>query len=328
MFADHWIIAQLISQICSFILLTVALFTSIRIIYSWASDSASELQINLERQTYLTSTIIRYVLIFQIVSLFVFLFTVNNHLPGLIRGAMCASGTLTVNAYGYPLLYIKLFAIPFYAIYLIMDYLDQSEAEYPLTPSKFWLVLPVFIFLVTDFIFTMLYFGNIDPQVIATCCSINFTATPGWNEDVLSGSQWIEITLLLFYMIAIFLVAGLTLLKKYPLINLILSVLFIAVSVYSLKYHFVKYIYELPSHNCLFDIFWSQYYYIGYILFGSLLILFITTIFLTIYPLIKSKLQKNHDWLIKQFRYTALFCTLLFVMINSAYWLYWLIFRL
>ena len=82
MFADHWVIAQLIGQVCSIFLLTIALFISIRTIYRWEPDSSSELQINLERQTYLTSTVIRYVLIFQIISLFVFIFTVNNHLPG------------------------------------------------------------------------------------------------------------------------------------------------------------------------------------------------------------------------------------------------------
>jgi hypothetical protein len=328
MFADHWIIAQLIGQICSIFLFIIALFTSMRIMYNWEANSASELQINLERQTYLTSTIVRYVLIFQIVSMFVFIFTVNNHLPGLIRGAMCASGTLTVNSYGYPLLFIKIMAIPFYAIYLFMEYLDQSESEYPLTPSKFWLVIPSFCFLVTDFIFTLLYFGQIDPQVIATCCSISFTTTSDLNENILFGGQWIDKVLILFYMISVCLVAGLILIKKYPVINLILSFLFIPVSVYSLKYHFVKFIYELPSHNCLFDIFWSQYHYIGYILFGSLLIVIINIIFINIYPLIQSKLQKNHDQLMEQFRFTALFCTLLFVIINSAYWLYWLIFRL
>lgn len=328
MFADHWVIAQLIGQVCSIFLLTIALFISIRTIYRWEPDSSSELQINLERQTYLTSTVIRYVLIFQIISLFVFIFTVNNHLPGLIRGAMCASGTLTVNSYGYPLLYVKISAIPLYAIYLFMDYLDQSEAQYPITPQKFWLVFPVFILLLTDFIFTLLYFGHIDPQVIATCCSISFSATPSWNDSILSGGQWIGISLILFYVMAACLIVGLFLIKKYPVINLILTFLFIPVSVYSLKYHFVKFIYELPTHNCLFDIFWAQYYYIGYLLFGSLLILLISTLLMTIFPLIQSRLQKNHDRLIKQFRYTALFCTFLFVMINSAYWLYWLIFRL
>ena len=328
MFTDHWVIAQLIGQVCSLFLLAIALWTSVRIIHKWAPDSASELQINLERRTYLTSTLIRYVLIFQIVSLFVFLFTVNNHLPGLIRGAMCASGTLMVNPYGYLLLYIKIFAIPFYAIYIFMDYLDHSEAEYPLTPSKFWFVAPLFIILLLDSIITLLYFANIDPQVIATCCSISFTASSSWNDSALSGGQWIEIALSLFYLISVLLMLFLFLMKKYPIINLILGLLFIPLSVYSLKFHFVKFIYELPTHNCLFDIFWAQYYYIGFILFGVLTILIISLILTTIYPLIKQKLQKNHDQLIKQFRYTVLFCTFLFVVINSSYWLYWLIFRL
>ena len=328
MFADHWIIAQLIGQACSVFLLAIASWTSICIIQKWAPDSASELQIYLERQTYLISILIRYVLIFQIVSLLIFLFTVNNHLPGLIRGAMCASGTLTVNSYGYPLLYIKIFAIPFYTIYLFGDYLDQSEAEYPLTPLKFWLIVPIFVILLLDSIFALLYFANIDPQVIATCCSTSFTTSSGWNEGILSGGQWVDTALILFYLIAVLLIACLILVKKYPFINMILALLFIPFSVYLLKYHFVKFIYELPSHNCLFDIFWPQYLYIGYLLFGALIILFISIIFITVHPLIKKKLKKNHGGLIKQFRYIALFCTLLFVTINSSYWLYWLIFRL
>ncbi|MBN1407360.1 MAG: hypothetical protein JW956_06215 [Calditrichaceae bacterium] len=210
----------------------------------------------------------------------------------------------------------------------VKDYLDQAEAQYPLTPLKFWLVVPFFFLMVTDLIVTLLYFGRIDPQVIATCCSISFSATPGWNENILSGGHWIELALFLFYLIALCLIAGLILIKKYPLINLLLCLLFIPVSMYSLKYHFVKFIYELPSHTCLFDILWAQYYYIGYLLFGSLLLLIISAILMALYPKIQSRLQKNHDQLIKQFRYTALFCTLLFVLINSAYWLYWILFRL
>ena len=328
MFADHWIIAQLIGQACSIFLLAIASWISLNIIRKWEPVSATELQIKLERQTYLISSLVRYVLFFQIISLFVFLFTVNNHLPGLIRGAMCASGTLTVNTYGYPLLFIKIFAIPLYATYLFMDHLDQSEAEYPLTPHKFWFVIPIFIMYISDFIITMFYFKNIDLQVIATCCSTSITASLGWNESIFSNGQWIEVTLILFYAIALFLIFSFIAIQKYPIINLIFSILFIPLSVYTLKYHFVKFIYELPSHNCLFDIFWAQYFYIGYLLFGSLLILMICTFFLTIYPFIKKKLKKNHNQLIMQFRYTALFCTFLFVMINSVYWLYWRIFRL
>ncbi|MEJ2052339.1 MAG: hypothetical protein P8X42_00350 [Calditrichaceae bacterium] len=328
MFADHWIIALLIGQVCSVFLLIIAFRTAVRIINKWSPDSASEQQIKLERQTYLISTLIRYVLLFQIISLFIFLFTVNNYLPGLIRGAMCASGTLTINPYGYPLLYIKIFAILIYLVYLFMDYLDHSEAEYPLTPLKFKLIVPIFILLVSDFIFTLLYFGNIDPQVIATCCSISFTASSGWNESLISGGGWIDMALILFYLIAFILAVEIILIKKHPFIHFITGLLFLPVAVYSLKYHFVKFIYALPTHNCLFDIFWSQYYYIGYILFGSLSVLIICLLLISVYSYLAPRLRKKHDRLIKQFRYTALFCTFLFVILNSAYWQYWIIFRI
>lgn len=328
MFADHWVIALVIGQVCSVLLLTVALWTAIRILQKWDQQSGTELQLSLERRSYLTSTLIRYVLIYQIVSLFLFLFTANNHLPGLIRGAMCASGTLSVNPYGHMLLYIKIFAIPFYAVYLFLDYFDQSEAEYPLTPQKYWLILPVFITIILDLAVMLTYFAAIDPQVIATCCSISFSASSNWNNDFLAGGQWIKTALILFYIFAAMFITGLILIKKYQFVNLILALIFIPVSVYSLKYHFVKFIYGLPTHNCLFDIFWSRYFYIGYLLFGMLMVMLICMIFTNVYSLIKKKLKKNYDRLIMQFRYIALFCTLLFVLINSLFWLYWIFFRL
>jgi len=328
MFADHWVIAQLTGLICSVFLLSITLASTIRIMFKWDPASADELQIYLERRTYLVSTLIRYILLFQIVSIFVFIFTVNNHLPGLIRGAMCASGTLSVNMYGYPLLFIKVSAIFLYAAFLFINFLDQSEPEYPLTPQKFGLIIPVFLTALADLIFSLLYFGHIDPEVIATCCNISFTAASGINPDVLGGGQWIDIILPMFYFAALLLIITITIFKKYPVIALITGSIFIYLSVYSLKYHFVKFIYELPAHNCLFDIFWSQYYYIGYVLFGSLMILLICLLLISLYPFFGSKLKKNHHHLIKQFRYTALFCTLLFVTINSAYWLYWINFRI
>jgi hypothetical protein len=73
-----------------------------RILSRWDISSGSELQLILERRTYLISTILSYTFAFQMLSLFLFIYTADN-LHGLFTGAMCAAGTLNANPYGYPL---------------------------------------------------------------------------------------------------------------------------------------------------------------------------------------------------------------------------------
>lgn len=328
MFADHWVIALMVGQVSSLILVSMILLQALRIIGSWSPGSGSELQIIVERKTYLISAVIKYVLIFQVVSLLLFLITVNNHLPGLIKGAMCASGTLMVNRFGYPLLYLKITAVLLYGVFLFINYVDNSEPEYPLTPLKFWLVPLIFILILSDVLLQFNYFGAIEPDIIATCCSISFSLSTRRTESYLQEGQWIEVALPVFYLISFLLVLSLLLKKRQNLLSLLLILFFIPVSLYVLKYHFVKFIYALPTHNCLFDIFWKNYYYIGYLLFGTLLVSVLLIIMINLYRFFQKRLQKGHPRLIDFMRWLTVACIGLFVIMNSVYWLYWRIFRL
>jgi hypothetical protein len=80
-----------------------ASFTGLQIIRSWDMRSGSPAQLSLERKTYLVSTIFAYVSAFQLLSLFMFIYTAD-HIHSLFVGAMCAAGSLNVNGYGYPTL--------------------------------------------------------------------------------------------------------------------------------------------------------------------------------------------------------------------------------
>jgi len=328
MFADHWVIALLIGQISSLGLITIAFTQALPIMRFWSADSGSEQQIDLERKGYLISAVIRYVLIFQIIALVLLLITVNNHLPGLIKGAMCASGTLNLNDFGYPLLYLKIAAIFFYGVYLFMNYLDESEPEYPLTPHKFGLLPVIFVLLLGDVVLMLNYFGRIEPDIIATCCSISFSLSGRPADGTLLEGQWIETALPLYYALGFLLILSLLFDKIKAYVGLVLAILFIPVALYTLKFHFVKFIYALPSHNCLFDIFWAQYHYIGYILFTSLVFALMAILLATLYGGLKSRLRKTHAHLSKRLRLGAALSVLQFVLINSAYWFYWITFRL
>ena len=97
------IIALLIaSGLISFLALYAAWY-GVVILRHWDIGSGSSRQLDLERRTYLISTILSNVFIFQLLSLFLFIYTADS-LCTLFTGAMCAAGTLNVNGYGYPVL--------------------------------------------------------------------------------------------------------------------------------------------------------------------------------------------------------------------------------
>jgi hypothetical protein len=58
---------------------------------------------------------------------------------------------------------------------------------------------------------------------------------------------------------------------NYKFINALSNLIFLFVGYYSLSYFFSTYVYELPTHKCPFCLFQKEYYYVGYILWGSLI---------------------------------------------------------
>src|SRR3972149_261257 len=94
------ILALLIGSVLICFLLLYSAYYGIQILRRWDLPSGSELQLSLERRTYLLSTMIAYAFGFQLLSLFLFIYTAD-HLSPLFVGAMCAAGTLNVNGWGY-----------------------------------------------------------------------------------------------------------------------------------------------------------------------------------------------------------------------------------
>ncbi len=334
MLNDYWIIAQLLAQFCSLVLLTGAFFFSTRMVLVWVSGSNTELQLDLERQSYLVSAILQFILVFQLCSLLLFLLTVNNHLPTIIKGAMCATASLGVNEYGYRVLFLKIFALIFYSLFLIINYLDNSEPAYPLSPLKFWLVFPMLFILAFDFYQQFLYFQNIEPDIIATCCSVSFSASDKNSYALFDISRYTGIgfdlfivlgsSLILFSLVGRFSYFEQIQKKKiFAFSRFTLSCIFIVLAVFTLKNFFVKYIYGLPSHNCLFDIFWARYYFIGYVLFASYFMMLISALFILMATVFSKKLDSPQESALIKARLIFLISTLISFITPLAYWWLW-----
>ncbi len=333
MLTDYWVIALLVSQFFSLLLLLRAGFFAGKIIRHWSALTADELQLSLERKSYLVGSIIQFVLIFQLASLLMFLNIANHHLPDIVKGAMCATGTLGVNGYGYFVLFLKMTGVLIYASYLMLNYLDNSEPSYPLTPFKYWLVFPALLLVVMDAYTSFQYFWQIEPDIIATCCSVSFT-DPGSAglatlsaESLSSGIWWVYVLSFLALLFTSWGNFGLSSLKEkiwyFTLLRLGVALIYVLSAVYTLRHFFVKYIYGLPTHDCLFDIFWAKYHYIGYLLFGSYYGLVLSLLFLALYQMASPYLHTSHLHLSKILnRWHLLFLALSFG-VPLLYWLSW-----
>ena len=160
------------------------------IVLRWDFNSSSSYQLSLERRTYLISTIMNYVLGFQAVSLFLFLYVVDD-LYKLFVGAMCATGSLNANPIGWYALISKIAAFFCAGFWLALNSIDQRAEDYPLVRLKYILLLCITPLMGLDL---FLQAHNLSPflsQHAKTVVRIIFSCFLEWSAEwVDRGHQW------------------------------------------------------------------------------------------------------------------------------------------
>jgi hypothetical protein len=261
--------------LASFMITGMALYASffgIRIIRRWEITSGSEGQLELERRTYLISTIFSYMLVFQAASLFLYIFTADK-LHTLFTGAMCAAGTLNVNPYGYPALLLKLFNFILAGVWLVINYTDNHAYDYPLIKKKYTLLLVLVPAILTETVMQTLYFMHLKADVITSCCGSLFASDGKTIGSDIAGVP-VNVAMAGFFLaLGMTVPAGGFFLLKQRLGLLFSSLAGVCFLVFgaSLISFISIYIYELPSHHCPFCVLQKEYGYVGYFLYAFLL---------------------------------------------------------
>ena len=266
------IIALLLGSLLITAMMCYAAAAGARIIGRWDIRSGSEEQLELERKTYLISTLMGYALGFQLFSLFLFIYTADSLSP-LFVGAMCAAGSLNVNSFGYPATVLKLVNCLLAGVWLVVNYTDNQAHDYPLIKVKYILLICISPLLVAETAIQAAYLLSLAPDLITSCCSVIFTADA---DSVVSALIALPQGLAqnLFVLTAVttillgvyFLRSG----KGVYLFSLATLVMFL-VSLAAIISFISIYIYELPSHHCPFCILHSEYGYVGYPMYFALL---------------------------------------------------------
>ena len=303
---DNTVFITLFSDTLLLVLTLVASIGSIQILRTWDFTATTPAQYALEKKSYLITLIITITLIFNILLLPYFAYTLES-LSAIVPGAMCAAGVIDANPYGNPLLLLRIFTLFLVGIWLIINREDLQETTYPYTKKKFGLFIAIALMIVLSYTLEIAYFSHISLEKPVACCSVIFGFS---GTNTLPFGLSTPLILGIFYLL--FLLNVLFIWQRQAYALALSSVAFLYVGYLALIHFFGTYIYQLPTHICPFCMLQGDYYYVGYLLWG---LLFVGVFFGISNAILKPLIGKTF----KRFFRLALYAQLLFIMITASY---------
>ncbi len=259
------VMVYLLSESALWGLIFIAFLLSLPMIWRWDFKSSSKEQYSLERRAYLVMTILSIIFIIKFLLLPFFVFTIDK-LSDLVPGAMCGAGVISANIYGLKLLFLKLLILFMLLLWIVINHFDLEAKDYPWFRLKLGIFFLIFATVSIELWLDWSYFLHIDIHKSVSCCSALFGQLEGANP--LPFGLDTPKLLILFALLYLLIVIS-TFSKQYWLL-LASYILFVFVAYYSVVYFFGTYVYELPTHKCPFCMFQRPYYYVGYLIWGTL----------------------------------------------------------
>ena len=274
MFLNSWSLGLTLAGLIVLALGIFAARTAIRVLRYWNPSSDSNLQIKLENEIWLASTLVEYGLGFQIITLILFVLAADTFCQ-VIVGAMCATGALLANDFGMPALLVKIAGVFLYGFWIVLHKLDISSESYPLVRIKYIYLLLILPLLITDITLQTLYIGLLSPDIITSCCAVVFSSSAETGRNLLMSFPQNTLLFLYYGSIIILIIMACLLLKRWMLpLAVTFSVgwlWFLGLATVAIITIFSSYIYAMPYHNCPFCILKPEYNYIGFALYFTLL---------------------------------------------------------
>lgn len=268
------IIALLLASGLSALMVAAAVPFAWSVLRRWDLSSGSEAQLRLERRTYLVATLLKIVMATELAALVLFVFNADR-MATLFTGAMCAVGTLKVDPWGFPALYLKLAVFFLAGCWLVLDHVDNRGWDYPLIRVKYGALVALAPVLVGSAVVQGAYFLGLRADVITSCCSTLFS---GGGVTVTSNSvaalpHGLALSLLAAAVVAVLASGGVVLRwRRFGVVHALLSLVAFGVGMAAIISTISVYVYELPHHHCPFCILKWEYGHIGYALYIPLFV--------------------------------------------------------
>lgn len=262
------IIALLLASVFGTLLVAASVPFAVRVLRHWDTASGSERQLEMEKRTYLVSTLLVVVLVAEAASLVLFVFNADR-MSSLFVGAMCAVGSLNVNEFGFPALYLKIAVFFAAGAWLVLNHVDSRGFDYPLVRVKYAALIALAPLMVAAAGVQLAYFLGLRADVIASCCSTLFSGNTQVTSDKLNSLEPEAALALLGGVLGVVLLLGRRVLSagRGALLYAAASTAAFAVALEAVVAAISVYIYEAPQHHCPFCILKGEYGHVGYALY-------------------------------------------------------------
>jgi len=265
----HPPVLALVLASCLAALVMVPTFVfALRLLARWDPFSGSEQQLQLEKTTYLVSTLVAFVVVVELASLAAFAFNADR-MSVLFVGAMCAVGTLNASAYGFPTLFAKIAVFFAGFVWLVLDRTDNRGRDYPFIRQKYWGILLLAPLVVLEAALQLAYFLDLKPATITSCCGKLFgDAGLGAGADLAGIDPKLALALL-FGGLAITIALAFGAIRSRLMARLLglASPAMFAIAIAGVVSVISVYVYEQPHHHCPFCLLKREYGYFGFLLY-------------------------------------------------------------
>jgi hypothetical protein len=251
----------------TFLMLMAGAF-ALQVLRHWDMTSGSERQLALERRTYLISTLVTWCFAAEIVTLLLFVYNAEQMSSQLV-GAMCATGVLNADAWGWPTLFLKMAVFFVGAAWLMLNRVDNQAPDYPLVRVKYALLLAIVPLVVAETVAQLSFFRGLDPDVITSCCGALFTPEgEGVAAEVSSLDPAVSLAAMSASGLALLGVGFLYLRRARGGVAFgLLGALAFGVALVAIVSCVALYVYEHPHHHCPFCLLKPGHGFVGYWLY-------------------------------------------------------------
>jgi len=285
----------------------IAFILSIKIVLKWNINATTKTQYSLEKYSYLSATIIKYIFAVKVPLFLFFIFTLDK-ISHVLTGAMCGAGVVDATDYGNYLFILKVINLYIFAYWIVLHSEDIKHENQPYTKKKFLFFIVAFFFFLAELILEGIMFSAIDLDEMVSCCGTIYSSS---STSYISKIFAIDTSFLLVLFYGNFLLLALLYTFRRKYLFSLANIFFLIISIITLIVFFGTYIYELPTHHCTFCFLQSDYYYVGYLIYALLYIG-------TFYGLVTGFIEINEKTRERNYKISMLFNTL-YVILLSLY---------
>ena len=275
------LLSVLLMDLLCVLLLSWSALQAVRIVQGWSPAEASGIQLRLERQAESVSLLARGGWGLFAAGSLTLILAVADVLPGIVPGAMCGTGVLQAGAgTGGRALALRLVGFLALSVWHLLDRLDRSRPESPLTLASSRALLAAWPVVLVAAWSTLRAVLALDVQSPVECCAVVYDAFRSVEEARTSlgvpDSLWVSgcvggaVAAVATALTLRHASAGAA--RGRARLLALLVVAWVPVASLALVRSLAAYHYGVLQHHCPWCLFLAQHGFVGYPLFGALVL--------------------------------------------------------